>query len=467
MAIIISSSMSDSGKSLVTAGLTKHFRSTPFKAQNMSLNSFPTRSGGEIAFIQAYQAMGSGLEPERYMNPVLLKPSGNGIEVIFMGDSLGNLAPSLYYSSIEKFWEKIKGLIKNEMIIESAGGVGEPNFMERDISGYRLMREGIPSILVLDIDRGGAFASAYGIYNMMPSSIRNTLKGFIINKFRGEEKFLDPAVRWLEDKTSMKFMGVIPYDHRLKIMAEDSMNISDLGDGELEVAVVAYPYMSNFNELHAFSKSNATLRFVTRPSQLSKADLVILPGTRNTKASLDWLIQNGFPERLRNKKILGICGGFQIMGRKLIDPYGLEAGEPAEYQGLGFLPVNVKFQKEKVVSLSLGVSDVGEITGYEIRRGKVEYEGWVPLLTIKQRNNIPVEVEDGADAGDKIGISIHGALYSEGGKKLLERFGIKIYSGSLKQEVTESVDLIYRILRDRVDLSLIEQIYRESETNSV
>lgn len=370
MAIIISSSMSDSGKSLVTSALVRHFRGIPFKAQNMSLNSYPTHDGGEIAFIQAFQAMGSGLQPERFMNPILLKPSGKGIEVIFWGESQGNFSPNEYYSRLTTYWEKIRSSVREDMVVESAGGLGEPNFMERDITGFKLMQEGIQAILVLDIDRGGAFASAFGIYQMLPSSVRDKLRGFIINKFRGDEKLLEPAISWLESKTSMKYLGIIPYDDRLRIMAEDSMNVSDLGDGELEVDVVAYPYMSNFNEFHVFEKSNARLRFVTRPSHLSKADLIILPGTRNTKLSLSWLVERGFTEVLRRKPVLGVCGGFQIMGKTLHDPYGLEAGEPSSYEGLNLLPINVRFRRNKVVSLSLGESEYGLIRGYEIRRGR-------------------------------------------------------------------------------------------------
>ncbi|AEB95976.1 MULTISPECIES: cobyric acid synthase [Metallosphaera] len=465
MAIIISSSMSDSGKSLLTAVLVKHLRGIPFKAQNMSLNSFPTKDGGEIAFIQAFQAIGGGLAPQRFMNPVLLKPSGKGIEVIVWGESQGNLSAEEYYSKIGIIWEKINSVISKEMVIESAGGIGEPNFIERDISGFKIMQRGVPSVLVLDIERGGAFASAYGIYNMLPSSVRDKLKGFIINKFRGDEKLLDQAISWLENRTSMKYLGVIPYDERLRIMAEDSMNVSDLGDGELEVGVISYPYMSNFNEFHVFANSNARLRFITKPSQLSKADLVILPGTRNTKISLTWLIERGFLDVLKRKTVLGICGGFQIMGNKLLDPFGLEAGEPSSYEGLGLLPINVKFRSEKVVSISRARSDFGSIDGYEIRRGDIDYIRHKPLLQIEYRNGAKVEIEDGAWNENFIGLSIHGSLYSEGGKAILKQLGIKIGSSSLEDDIKKSVNLAYDIIKDKVDLERIEQIYIENDRN--
>ncbi|EHP69297.1 cobyric acid synthase CobQ [Metallosphaera yellowstonensis MK1] len=462
MAIIISSSMSDSGKSIVTAALVKLLGGVPFKAQNMSLNSFPSHDGGEMAFIQAFQAMGSEIRPERWMNPVLLKPSGNGIEVIFMGESLGNMDSREYYSTVERLWPKVKERITEDMVIEAAGGLGEPNFLERDISGYKLMELGVPSIMVLDIDRGGAFASAFGIYNMFPTSLRPLLRGFIINKFRGDEKFLEPAVRWLEQRTGMKFLGTIPYDDRISNIAEDSMNVRDLGEGEMEVDVIAVPYMSNFNEFQAFQKSNAHVRFVRRPSQLSKADLVILPGTRNTKAALSWLVESGFVGILKNKRVLGICGGFQIMGRRLIDPYGLEAGVPSDYQGLGILPIEVKFRKTKVVANSKAVSDLGTFEGYEIRRGEIIYSEGRPLLTITERNGNLVSVPDGAEDGDFFGLSLHGSLYSQGGRKLLEEIGLKFYGKSLEEEVREQVNLIAEIVRSKIDTETIWNIYTES-----
>ncbi len=454
--------MSDSGKSLVTSALVKLLRGVPFKAQNMSLNSYPTKDGGEIAFIQAFQAIGAGLEPQRFMNPVLLKPSGSGIEVIFWGESQGNFSPSMYYTIIEKYWKKVRETIQNDMVIESAGGIGEPNFMERDISGFRLVREGIPVVLVLDIDRGGTFASAYGIYTMFPPSLRGLLKGFIINKFRGDEKLLQPAISWLESRTSMKFLGTIPYDDRLKIMAEDSMNIGEMGDGELEVDVVAYPYMSNFNEFHVFSRSNARLRFVTKPSHLSKADLVILPGTRNTRMSLSWLLERGFRDILVKKRVLGICGGFQMMGETLVDPYGLEAGEPSSYTGLRLLPVKVRFQRSKVVSLSRGRSSFGPIEGYEIRRGEIEYQGGDPLLVIEERNGVGTRVMDGAMSGDHAGLSVHGSLYSEGGRNILKEYGIKLEGISLKDQIEETVNKLADVIKERVDLEAIEQIYMDN-----
>jgi len=459
VAVIIASTMSDSGKSTVTTSLVRLLGLTPMKIQNMSLNSFPTMDGGEIAFIQAYQAFARGTEPERYMNPILLKSAGKGIEVILFGNPLGVFSAEDYYSRIETFWEKIKSSIRNDLVIESAGGI-EPNFVEKDLTMIRIVKEfQIPVILVLDIDRGGAFTSALGSYYTLPESIRKNLRGFIINKFRGEEKFLLPAIKWLEEKTGMKYLGYLPYFEEPPIMQEDSMNIYEMGDGDIEVGVVTYPYMSNFNEFYPFSKSNAHLRFIKRPSQLSKVDLVILPGSRNTLESLSWLAEKGFIDYLKKKPILGICGGFQIMGKKLIDPYGLEAGFSAEFEGLGIFDIETTFEREKVIARSW--SNL-KVNGYEIRRGKIKFKSERPLLTITRRGYNEVEVKDGVLKEDTLGYSIHGSLFSEGGKKLLnEVFGIKIYVSSMEEEIKEQAERLSKVFKEHIDVYLLNQINAE------
>jgi adenosylcobyric acid synthase len=463
VAIIISSTMSDSGKSFVTAGLVRLLGGIPFKSQNMSLNSFPSEEGGEIAFIQAFQAIGAGLKPKSYMNPILLKPASSGkIEVIFFGKSLGNLRPEAYYEMIPSFWDKIKESIKENYVIEAAGGI-EPNFMERDLTAFLPMKEGIPAVLVLDIDRGGAFSSAYGVYQMLPPSVRNSLKGFIINKFRGSPSLLENAIKWLTERTEMKFLGVIPYFDEELILPEDSMNIKDFGEGgETNIAIINYPYISNFNEFFALLKSNASVRFVNNPKKLRKDDIVILPGSKNTYESLVWLKERGFLEEIKKRQVLGVCGGFQIMGKKLIDPFGIESGEPREYDGLGIFDFVVKFEEEKVVSASEGLLQDGSIIkGYEIRRGRIVYEGNdKPLLTIVRRNGKEVNVADGSLKEDKLGLSIHGSLYS---KNLLENFGVKIYSRSMEEEIVYMAEKIEKIIKQNVDIDEIKEIYTQGK----
>ena len=455
MAIIIASTMSDSGKSTITAGLVKLLAGVPFKAQNMSLNSYPTLDYGEIAFIQAYQAIAADLEPKRFMNPILLKPDGRGIEVVFMGEPLGSYSPSYYYDHfLPSVWDKIKGLVKEDMVIEAAGGI-EPNFVDKDVTAVKISKElDIPIILVLDIDRGGAFTSALGAYYTLPPEVRKNVKGFIINKFRGEEKYLEPAIKWLEERTGMKYLGYLPFFDEPLIMPEDSMNVSNFGEGEIEVSVIAYPYMSNFNEFFALKNSNTTVKFVRKPSELTKSDLVILPGSKNTLKSLEYLVDRGFVDVLKKKNVLGICGGFQIMGTELIDPYGVEI--EGRVKGLGLLDVKTVYEKEKIISLS--ESDAG-INGYEIRRGRIKHSQ-KPLFYITKRGYKEVFEPDGAENDSFIGYSIHGSFYSDGGKKLLrEKFGIKVYSGTFEEEIKKEIDRLTKLMERHLHLDVIKGIY--------
>ncbi|AHC50900.1 cobyric acid synthase [Sulfolobus acidocaldarius SUSAZ] len=458
MAVIIASTMSDSGKSTIVAGLSKLFHVKPFKAQNMSLNSYATLDYGEIAFIQAYQSIGAGFSPERYMNPLLLKPSGNGLlEVIFFGESKGIFRPQDYYSRLNYFWTEIEKNFSNEFIVESAGGI-EPNFLDKDLALKVSANFNVPIILVLDIDRGGAFTSALGSYLSLPVSLREKLRGFIINKFRGEEKFLEPGIKWLEERTDMKYLGSLPYFEEPLIMPEDSMNLNEVGSGEMEVSVIAYPQMSNFNEFYALNNSNAHLKFVKKPTQITDSDLVILPGSKNTIKSLEWLKSRGFTEFLKRKPVLGICGGFQIMGSKMIDSSGgLELGDVDQVDGLGLFEINTVYEKEKVVSLSS--AQLG-IEGYEIRRGRIEFINEEPLTYITRRGKMAVNVPDGVLKGDKLGLSIHGSMFSPGGKKILnEVFGLKIYAEDLETEIKKQVDNLSRVLKQHVDVDKIYELY--------
>jgi adenosylcobyric acid synthase len=459
---LIASTMSDSGKSLIVAGLSRIFRLKPVKFQNMSLNSFPTHDYGEIAFIQAFQAIGSGYNLSRDLNPVLLKPSGEGkVEVILFGETLDIISYSEYYSQLDNIWKVVlEGLTnRDQIIVEGAGSIGEPNFVNVDISSIKPATQlKLPIILVVDIDRGGAFASILGSYNIVPSQVRDLMKGFIINKFRGDHKLLEPAIKWIEERTRLKYLGSLPYYEFDPIMAEDSMNIRTIGNGEIQIGVIAYPYMSNFNEFSVFENSNATVYFIPKPSQIKKMDLIILPGSKNVLKSLKWLYDMGFTELLKSKPVLGICGGFQVMSKKIIDPYGIEFGYPTEIQGLGIFDTVTRYNLSKVVSISEGQSEFGKIRGYEIRRGEIIYKDERPILTITKRGYKETEVFDGAIKGNKIGFSIHGALYSEFGYKILEDFGIKIKYNSLEYHITEKVKVIENEIRKHLFIDEISKI---------
>ncbi|MEM0373492.1 MAG: cobyric acid synthase [Sulfolobaceae archaeon] len=462
---LIASTMSDSGKSLLVSGLAKILKMRPLKFQNMSLNSFPSKENEEIAFIQAFQAIGANQDLDTDLNPVLLKPSGNGkVEVILFGRSMGIFSYEMYYDMIETIWKKIREnlAIVDDRIVEGAGSIGEPNFLNIDISSILpSIYYDLPIILILDVERGGAFASAYGVYNMLPPSLRSKLKGFIINKFRGNYKLLEPAVKWLEERTNMKYLGYIPYIEENIIMAEDSMNIHNVNSGSYRIGVIAYPYMSNFNEFSAFEGSNASLEFIRNPEILKGYDIIILPGSKNTLESLKWLINNNFHNKLREKPVIGICGGFQIMAKRLIDPYGLETGHKGEYKGLGIFDVEVIYENEKIVSWSYGedLENRQEVEGYEIRRGRIKYLSQKPLILISKRGLRDVEVFDGARSGNFIGFSIHGVFYSEFGRELLKEYGIYLKERNLFEHIKEKVNKIEELIKKYLDIDEIRKIF--------
>ncbi|MGC9105155.1 MAG: cobyric acid synthase [Thermoprotei archaeon] len=455
--LLVASTTSDSGKSTIVSALVRYLNAYPFKAQNMSLNSYPTKDGGEIAFIQAFQAMASGREPERGMNAILLKPSGNGrVEVVHYGTPLGAFSYSEYYETV---LPKLRGSIRlrEDMVVEGAGGI-EPNFLERDLATVEIMRRGAPTILVLNVDPGGAFTSAYGAYLALPPSLRDRLKGFVINKLRGDPKFLESGVRWLEERTGMKYLGYLPYSDELSIMPEDSMNLRDFGEGEVEVAVVAYNYVSNFNELWALKGSEVSVRFVRSPKQLAKADLVVLPGAKNTLEAIKWLRERMFEDYLKKKKLFAVCGGYQVLTRRMTDEYGLEFGSVASVSGLGLIPQEVVYKREKVIAISEAKLSNFRLKGYEIRRGRIvgeEFHG-----EIIKRNGEGLSIPDGYYDGKVFATSLHGSLFSEGGKKAFEEMtGVKLAPGSLEEEAEKTAERIVRVMKETVYLDEIRELW--------
>lgn len=463
MGLIIASTTSDAGKTMMTAVLSRLLGGFPMKFQNMSLNSYATSEGGEIAFSQAMQSMGIGMRPSIRNNPVLLKFMGIGVEVILNGRSLGILEVNDYYAVLPDIWKSIDVSIPPTAIVEGAGGVGEPNFLNRDISVVApALKFGLPIILVLDIDRGGSFASAYGTFMMLPPSLRSKLKGFIINKFRGKHSILDPAVRWLEERTGMKHLGTVQMLEETVIPQEDSMDIRGMaGRGERRVTVVAYPYMSNFDEFYAFKFSNASVEFVTTPAGLKGSDMVILPGSRNTYESMVWMRERGFLGELDKYNVLGICGGYQLMNRALRDPYGMEAGSPITFHGLSMFSGEVVFGIEKLVSITKGKYGSHEIEGYEIRRGRVRSDRYA--INITSRNSVEVEDWDGEEGKDgrTFGTSIHGFLYSEAGREVARKFGIQLYTKTEGETYYELIGELANRLRGQIYVDEIEELFND------
>ena len=389
-ALALLGTMSSVGKSLLTALLARHFHRQglkvfPFKAQNMSLNAFATHEG-EMAYAQVFQAWAAGREPTVRMNPLLLKPMGNMTsEIIFLGRSQGLLPSGEFrrYKAFykEKVWEIFEEVLQENdlVLIEGAGSLAELNLLENDFINYEIIkRYEIPFVLIGDIDRGGVFAQIWGTYELVPE-LKSLSVGFVINKFRGAEDLFLEGQQILEQKTGKPCLGLLPF-LRESIFEEDSASLGlprgrFTGSG-LRLAVLYYPHISNYLDFDPFkAEEEVELVLTDDPHELSLAHVIILPGSKNTVADLQYLRRRGLDQLLRRlaqeKVILGLCGGFQMLGR-LIKDQGVE--NQGEFSGLGLLPHETVFLPQKLarglrLELSLPFFS-GELSGFEIRYGR-------------------------------------------------------------------------------------------------
>ncbi|MHA1820634.1 MAG: cobyric acid synthase [Promethearchaeota archaeon] len=402
--LMVQGTMSDAGKSMIVMALCRIFKNmgfkvAPFKSQNMSLNSFVTKDGYEIARSQVVQSIAAGVAPDRRFNPILLKPKGDGeSQIILDGKPFLDYHVSEYYS---KIIPKLKGSIKKSIdslaseydliIIEGAGSPAEINLMDHEIANMYIARlTDSPVILVGDIERGGVFAQILGTIKLLPKEDQNRIKGFIINKFRGDPKILEPGIKMLEDLIKIPCMGIVPFIEDLRIPAEDSMNLNITNRDRAEkpdviINVIKLPHISNFNDFEPLQwTSNVLLEFISKPSEIHKdVNLIIIPGTKNTIKDLDWLNKTGFSaiiKRLAESRkaiILGICGGFQMLGNRIID-HAIEGKFIKEYPGLKLLNIKTVFSKYKKITrqrkgVIVGIPELRDliVSGYEIHMGKV------------------------------------------------------------------------------------------------
>ena len=345
-AIMIQGTMSNSGKTFVTAGLCRVFKQdgykvAPFKSQNMALNSYITKEGLEIGRAQAMQAEAAMIEPTHWMNPILLKPTSSmGSQVIVNGEVYDNLSAQEYYKMKDNLAPEVMKAFnhlseENDIIvIEGAGSPAEINLAENDIVNMGMAKMAdAPVILVADIDRGGVFASAYGTIKLLPVEDQERFCGIVINKFRGDVDILKPGLAMLEDLTGKPVLGVIPME---KIDVDDEDSLSDrlnqktITEG-IDVAVIRLPHISNFTDFSVFELiDGVSLRYVTDKKELGDPDLILLPGTKNTMGDMEWLIESGLEGAIiraaRTTRVIGICGGFQLLGKEMHDPDGVEHG---------------------------------------------------------------------------------------------------------------------------------------------
>jgi adenosylcobyric acid synthase len=427
--LLVAGTGSDAGKSVLVAGLCRWLARqgvtvAPFKAQNMSLNSFVTLDGAEIGRAQAMQAAAAGIEPTADMNPVLLKPgSDRRSQVVVLGhpeaeaDAVGYRAhaPRLRQVALDSL-ARLRDAY-DVVICEGAGSPAEINLRETDVANMGLARAaGLPVIVTGDIDRGGVFAAMYGTLALLSPADQALISGFVINKFRGAPELLDSGLAMLQQLTGRPVYGVLPWQEGLWLDAEDSLSLasrepppSPFGTKDfLRVAVVRLPRISNFTDVDALSAEPGVLvRFAVSPADLADADLVVLPGSRATVADLAWLRDRGLAgavtERARaGRPVLGICGGYQMMADQIDDP--VESGRGL-IDGLGLLPVRVRFGAEKILGRPRGRALGAPVAGYEIHHGVAEItdpagSGSEPFL-------------DGCRRGAVWGTSWHGALEND------------------------------------------------------
>ena len=396
-AIAILGTGSDVGKSLIAAGLCRLlYRSgvnlAPFKAQNMSLNSFVTPEGGEMGRAQVLQAQACGVAPHVMMNPILLKPEADSqSQVIVQGKVWEKQEAQEYFTKMAVLWEKVKAsyelLAKSYevIVIEGAGSAAEMNLRDRDIVNWPVAHMADAAvILVADIDRGGVFAQVIGTMDLLAPEERKRVIGIVINKFRGDLTLFDDGVKIIEERTGVPVLGVVPYLKNLELDQEDSVAIerfrmTPFQPDTVNIAVVLLPHMSNFTDFNQLAaESDVALRYVASPNELYGADVIILPGSKTTIADLDYVRKAGFGEALmtqeqQGKEVIGICGGFQMLGKEIADPQQIETGGSAK--GLGLLEIETKLlaHKQTVQVRALAIEKSWEhdsvVEGYEIHIG--------------------------------------------------------------------------------------------------
>ena len=447
--IMIQGTMSNAGKSLLTAGLCRimkqdGYRVAPFKSQNMALNSFITEEGLEMGRAQVMQAEAAGIRPMVCMNPILLKPTSHtGSQVIVNGEVVGNMGARDYFKyktqlipEIKKAFRELEK-IADIIVIEGAGSPAEINLRENDIVNMGMAEiADAPVLLVGDIDRGGVFAQLLGTLMLLGEEEKSRVKGLIINKFRGDKTILDPGIEMLEERGGVPVVGVIPY-MELALEDEDSLTerFSETRIGKIDMAVIRYPRISNFTDFNVFEQlPEVSVRYVTSASELGHPDVIFLPGSKNTIQDLKWMRQNGLEAAVKKLSetipVFGICGGYQMLGKEISDPEGVEEG--GKIRGMELLDVMTELKREKTRCQTEGkINKVGGIfselsgmdySGYEIHMGCTTKEGETPSVLIS------------GDEGNVYGSYVHG-IFDRGHiasaiiKALADKKGLTIDKG--------------------------------------
>ncbi len=444
--IMIQGTASAVGKSVITTALCRilkqdGYKVAPFKSQNIALNSFVTEEGGEIGRAQAVQAEAAGITATVDMNPVLLKPTSNsGCHVVLRGKVFKNIAAQDYTNfalalmpTVMESLERLRAEYEI-IVIEGAGSPAEINLKDREIVNMRIAKASAsPVLLVGDIEKGGVFASLVGTLELMDEDERHYVKGMLINKFRGDVSLLEPAIEFIEKRTGLPLLGVIPYFRDIRIAQEDSVYLDEREENKdkngLDIAVIRLPHISNYDDFDPLEEEGCTVRYITQGREIGNPHLIILPGTKSTINDLQYLRKTGLAKIIIEKAgagtpIVGICGGYQMLGKKILDPQGVESSK-TKSKGLGLLNIVTEFVAEKSTRQVRArvTADVGlmaeikgkEFTGYEIHMGQSRNEGQTRAFRIISTPKGKTDYADGAlnEQGTILGTYIHGLFQND------------------------------------------------------
>ena len=468
--LMVCGTASDVGKSSVVAGLCRVLhrrgvRVAPFKAQNMANNAYVTPSGHEIGRAQGIQAVAAGAVPEVAMNPILLKPTGERTsQVVVMGRPLGHLDAVGYQAEKPRLLATVLEALADlrrrfdVVVLEGAGSPAEINLLGTDIVNLRLAAAaGVPAVVVGDIDRGGVFAALFGTVALLPDDLRPLVRGFVVNKLRGDPALLADGPAELERRTGVPTLGVLPYLHGVSLDAEDSLALptdSAPVTGDLDVAVIRFPRIANFTDLDPLSIEPAVgVRFVDRPGALGRPDLVVLPGTKATVADLDWLRGRGLDRAVEacGARVLGICGGYQMMGRTIVDE--IESGR-GPVDGLGWLDATTVFEPAKVTRQRRGTALGQRVTGYQIHHGRVRSpDPWIDL------DDAYGAEPDGATSGRFAGTTLHGIFEEDGFRTAF--LGMEPSGVSFAAAREAQLDRLADLLEAHLDLAAVDALIKE------
>ena len=503
--IMMMGTSSHVGKSILATAFCRIFyqegrKVVPFKAQNMALNSYVTKDGGEMGRAQVAQAEAAGLEPCVDMNPVLLKPTGNSCsQVVLMGKPIGNMSAREYHKGYSlKAFDAVKEALArldkeyDTIVIEGAGSPAEVNLKANDIVNMRVAKLlHAPVLLIADIDRGGALASLVGTLELLDEDERELVKGLVINKFRGDVTLLQPAVDFLEKKTGKPVLGIVPHIEKMGIDDEDSVSLEEKQamprTGDLRIAVIRTPKISNFTDFDCLAgEEDVALYYVQDAASLGTPDLIMLPGSKNTTEDLLYLRESGLQKAIKELKakgvpVIGICGGYQMLGEAIMDPLHMESDHDS-VRGLGLLPMKTTFSDKKLTSQVTvdcpGLDFLGQcirgmsLRGYEIHMGQTEFapDAKHPLR-ITQKAGKECDRQEGLASEDGLvfGTYVHGIFDNDAFRRgilnaLRQRKGLEPLANTHNTEAEKqrSYNRLAAVVRESLDMEKLREIMGET-----